>query len=258
MKRYYSIPALCILCGALLLTACKKEDKSAQLMAEYEALEKSFEEQLDDDITSEQADSLMNLFITQAFALQQAEPQSDAAYEILGNIYFILDLEQKEQAFAVLNPDSLEAHRLQRYYDAFLAEKKTAVGMPFTDFTAYAASGDAVTISSLVGQKELLLIDFWASWCGPCRRSMPALKELLAAHGDRLAVVGVSVDEDEEAWLRAVNDLGMTWLQLRDTADEGSHAYGITSIPHTVLIARDGTILAHNPTPAEVIAFIGE
>lgn len=258
MKRIYSILALAILCGAVMLTACKKEDKSARLMAEFEELEKNIEEQFDDDITSEQADSLMNIYVSKAFALQQAEPQSYAAYEILGNIYFLLDLEQKAQAFAVLDLDSLEAHRLQRYYDAFLAEQKTAVGMPYTDFTAYATSGDVVSISSLVGQKDLLLIDFWASWCGPCRRSMPTIKELLAVHSDHLAVVGISVDEDEEAWLRTVSDLGLTWLQLRDTSDEGSKTYGITSIPHTVLINRDGTILAHNPTPAEIIAFIGE
>lgn len=256
MKRNYSILALGILCGALLLTACKKEDKSARLMAEYEALEKNVEEQFEGDLTPEQADSLMNHFITEALALQQAEPQSDAAYAILENICYILNIEQKEQAFAVLDPDSLEAHHLQRYYDAFLAEKRTAAGMPFTDFTAYTASGEAVTISSIVGQKDLLLIDFWASWCGPCRRLMPSIKELLAAHGEHVAVVSVSVDDDETAWQRTVGDLGLTWLQLRDTTDDGSHAYGITAIPHTVLIRRDGTILTHNPTPDEIAAFI--
>ena len=81
---------------------------------------------------------------------------------------------------------------------------------------------------------------------------MPGIKQLLAEHGDRLAVVGVSVDESEEAWLKAVEDLELTWPQLRDNNDEGNRAYGITSIPHTVLISRDGTIVAHDPEHEQI------
>jgi len=245
-----------ILCIAMLMAACKKEDQSAKLLEDYQALNDRVSEQLKETESPEAADSLITAFIGEAFALQQAAPESEAAYVILEDIYYMLEPEQKEQAFAVLNLDSLEAHGLKRYYDAFQAEQKTAAGLQFTDFTAFTKDGEEVTLSSLVGQKEFLLVDFWASWCGPCRRSMPGLKALLATHGDKLAVVGVSVDDDAEAWQNTVNNLELTWLQLRDTNDEGSKAYGITAIPHTVLINREGIIVAHNPDHEQVAELI--
>ena len=251
MKRIYYI-----LCIALLFAACKKEDKSAKLMEEYQALNDRITEQLHDALDAEQADSLVEAFVSEAFALQQAEPESEAAYTILEDIYYMLSMEQKQQAFAILDTDSIEARGLQRYLDAFLAEQATMAGMPFTDFIAETKDGDEVAISSLVGSKDYLLVDFWASWCGPCRRSMPGLKKLLAEHGDKLAIVGVSVDEDAQAWQQTVGELELTWLQLRDVNDFGSKAYGITAIPHTVLINREGIILAHNPDNEDIAELI--
>ena len=129
MKRIYYI-----LCIAMLVTACKREDKSAKLIEEYQALNDRVSEQLKEVESPEVADSIINVFIDEAFALQQAQPESEAAYVILSDLFYMLSMEQKEQAFAILNPDSLEAHELQRAYDAFQAEKKTAVGLTFTDF----------------------------------------------------------------------------------------------------------------------------
>ena len=247
MKRIHFI-----LCIAILMTACQRENKSSKLLEEYQALNDRVAEQLKQTESPEAADSLITVFIGEAFSLQQAIPESEAAYVILEDIYYMLSQEQKEQAFAVLNIDSLDAHNLQRHYDAFLAEQKTAVGLAFTDFSAQNKDGDIVSLNSLIGGKDFLLVDFWASWCGPCRRSMPGLKDLLAAHSDKLDIVGISVDESEESWLQAVEALEITWMQLRDVNEEGSKAYGITAIPHTVLINRDGTILAHNPSHAEI------
>lgn len=241
-----------ILCIALLMTACKREDKSAKLLADYQALNERVAEQLNSTESQEEADSIVTAFIDEAFELQQAAPESEAAYVILGDIYYMLSMEQKEQAFHVLDLDSLEAHELQHHYAAFVAEQKTAVGLAYTDFTAATADGNAMALSDFVGKSEYLLVDFWASWCGPCRRSMPGLKELLAKHGEQLTIVGVSVDESEESWQQAVAALEIIWQQLHDVNGEGAKAYGITAIPHTVLISRDGTILAHNPSHEEI------
>lgn len=245
-----------ILCVAMLMVACKKEDKSAKLLEDYQALNDRISEELKEVEDPDVADSIITAFIDEAFALQQAQPESEAAYVILEDIFYLLSDGQKAQAFLVLNIDSLEVHGLQRHYDAYIAEQNTAVGMPYTDFAAFTSAGEAKRLSEFVGQSDYLLVDFWASWCGPCRRSMPGLKELLTKYGDKLAIVGISVDEDAEAWQQAVGALELTWPQLRDTNDEGSKAYGIMAIPHTVLIACDGTILAHNPSHEEVAALI--
>lgn len=251
MKRIYFI-----LCIALLFAACKKEDQSAKLIDEYQALDERVSEELKAVDIPEVADSIIDAYIDEAFALQQALPGSEAAYVILKEIYYLLDMERKQQAFAILDAEGIESHDLQRYLDAFQAEQLTMAGLPYTDFTAYTKDGEAVAISSLVDKQDFLLIDFWASWCGPCRRLMPGLKSLLADYSGKLAIVSVSVDEDAEAWQKTVNDLGLTWLQLRDTNDEGSNAYGIMAIPHTVLINREGIILAHNPEHEEIAALI--
>ncbi|MBQ7531444.1 MAG: TlpA family protein disulfide reductase [Paludibacteraceae bacterium] len=253
MKRIYFI-----LCIALLFAACKKEDQSAKLMDEYQALDDRISEELKTVDVPEVADSIIDAYIDEAFALQQALPGSEAAYAILKEIYYLLDMERKQQAFAILDAEGIESHDLQRYFDAFQAEQLTMAGMPYTDFTAFTKDGEAVALSSLVDKQDFLLVDFWASWCGPCRRLMPGLKELAAKFGDKLAIVSVSVDEDAEAWQKTVEDLGLTWLQLRDTNDEGSKTYGITAIPHTVLINRKGIILAHNPEHEQVAAIINQ
>lgn len=245
-----------ILCIAMVMVACKKEDQSAKLLDAYQELNNRLEEEFSQLESQEAADSLIAVFTEEAFALQQAAPESEAAYVILQDLYYVLSLEQKKQAFAVLNTDSLEARGLQRHYTSFLAEQNTAVGMAFTDFTAVNKDGAEEKLSSFVGKSDYLLVDFWASWCGPCRRSMPGLKELLAAHSDKLAILGVSRDENEDSWLQAVEALELPWSQLRDVNNEGARTYGIMFIPSTVLINRDGIILARNPSHAEIESLI--
>ena len=251
MKRIYYV-----LCIALLFTACKKEDQSAKLLDQYQALNERTEaeyKQLEDPA---QADSLIAAFTEEAFALQQAAPESEAAYVILQDLYYVLSTEQKEQAFAVLNLDSLEAHGLQRHYDCFLAEQKTAVGMQFTDFNALNKDGEQIALSTFVGQSDYLLVDFWASWCRPCRESMPGLKELLAQHSDKLAIVGISRDDNADEWLQAIDALELTWSHLRDASGDGAKTYGILFIPSTILISRDGTIISRNPSHEQLHALL--
>ncbi len=245
-----------ILCIAMVMAGCKKEDRSAKLLDAYHALNERLSAEFEQIEDQAQADSIIAAFVEEGFALQQAAPESEAAYVILEELYYMLSPEQKEQAFAVLNADSLESHGLLRHYTAFQAEKKTAEGMMFTDFSAINKDGEEVALSSFVGQKEYLLVDFWASWCGPCRRSMPGLKDLLIAHGDKLAIVGISRDDSEESWLQAVEALELPWPQLRDVNSDGAKTYGILFIPNLILINREGTIIARNPSHEEIAEIV--
>lgn len=127
---------------------------------------------------------------------------------------------------------------------------KTAVGQKFTDFTLPAPDGTPVKLSDIIAKNKYTLIDFWASWCGPCRREMPnvvaAYKEF---HKKGFGIVGVSLDSDAEAWKKAIKDLGMTWDHMSDVKGwqcEGAALYGVNSIPATVLVAQDGTIVERN------------
>ena len=125
--------------------------------------------------------------------------------------------------------------------------KKTAVGQPFTDFTVETEDGKKVSLSDYVGKGNYVLVDFWASWCGPCRAEMPNVVSLYEKyHKKGLEIVGISFDEDETAWKNAVKTMNMTWPQaseLRSWDNIMTQKYGVTSIPCTILIDSNGTII---------------
>ena len=119
----------------------------------------------------------------------------------------------------------------------------------YIDITGLTPTGEELSLSSLVGQTDYVLIDFWASWCGPCRRFVPVLKEIYASQpAGHLQILSCSVDRDIMAWQVALSEEQMPWPQMREDADHMcSDKYGVQFIPHTVLIDREGHIVAVNP-----------
>lgn len=125
----------------------------------------------------------------------------------------------------------------------------TGVDRPFTDLTLKTPEGHEVKLSDFVGKGKPVLVDFWASWCGPCRRSMPELVELYAKYKGKFELVGISLDENNQAWIDAIKQLGITWPQMSDLQGWKSIAattYGVNLIPHTILINKDGMIVGRD------------
>jgi len=91
---------------------------------------------------------------------------------------------------------------------------------------------------------KVTILDFWATWCGPCRHALPGLKQLQATYGgDQVEVVSISEDEDESAWSAFVAKNGMNWTQRLDSNHQIMRQYGASALPTYVLIGRDGTVL---------------
>lgn len=167
---------------------------------------------------------------------------------LLKNNYYALSVEQlaplMPQIPAAYDNDEL----IIRIKDNVEKLKKTAVGQKFTDFEMQTPDGKAVKLSDYVGKGKVVLVDFWASWCGPCRREMPNLVEAYKKYKNKgLEIVGVSLDRNAEDWKNGIKQLNITWPQMSDLKYwncEGAKLYAVSSIPHTVLIDAEGNILA--------------
>ncbi len=116
------------------------------------------------------------------------------------------------------------------------------------DFTMNDRDGKPVKLSDFRG--KVMLVDFWASWCGPCRRENPHVVELYKHYHDKgFDVLGVSLDKTKEPWLQAIEKDGLVWNHVSDLqgwSNQAAQLYGVTSIPSTVLVDKDGKILARN------------
>ena len=128
--------------------------------------------------------------------------------------------------------------------------EKTTLGADFKDARLVTLKGDSVSLSDYVGKHKYVMVDFWASWCGPCMREMPNVKAAYAKYKKRgLEIVGISLDRDKAAWEGAVKRVGITWPQMTDYTAQGSKAasaYGVQYIPYIVIFDKKGNIVAKN------------
>lgn len=164
---------------------------------------------------------------------------------------FSYDLEVFNQQYVSLanNPDTMHVNFIQRNLDYFRSHANGAI---YTDFIAETKDGKSVQLSSLMKPGKMMLIDFWTSWCGPCRSAIPKVKQMAKDYASKLEVVSCSVDEKKEAWLKAEKEEAMPWTQLflpLSKLEKAAMAYSISTIPRLVLIGADGKVLCITHSP---------
>ena len=128
------------------------------------------------------------------------------------------------------------------------------------DFTQNSPDGKPIKLSELRG--KVVLVDFWASWCGPCRRENPNVVKMYNKYKDQgFEILGVSLDKQKGAWLKAIKKDQLTWphvSDLRGWKNEVAQLYSVTSVPATVLLDQEGRIIARNLRGPALEAKVGE
>lgn len=217
------------------------EDKSPEAKAAaqeaYENAEKEFVRRKDEFVNAHPAYSVSTIIIGQ---------------KVNAPFTYTDDELTKIAAMVAACPDTA---RIAAVNASIENARKFTRGTAYTDFELTAPDGKTEQFSSHFGNGKVKFVDFWASWCGPCRAAIPHVKELYARYPEGLEIISVSVDQDDNAWRKAMKEENMPWKQFianEEATDVLRSAYQLSGIPYLLIFDDNGSIVYAGHSPQEV------
>lgn len=238
--------------GALNAQLDKSKEGINLLYKQMEALP-------DDSTRQARLDALKVAYAAYIDSVVAANPDNAVGYYFFLNGAFDMEYDlPKLDASIAAHPAMKDYTRVQNLRNALIQKEKTSVGKKFVDFTIKNDT-TSQSLSDYVGKGRYTLVDFWASWCGPCIRETKVIKQIREEFKDQpLDILGVAVWDEPENTLKAIEKHELPWPQIINAQSVPTDIYGISGIPCIILFSPDGTILSRDKQGDELIAAVRE
>lgn len=220
----------------------------SRMIAEYQDAAQSGDASKNADI-QKRMDSIQTEMMNNQKNFIMNNPSSYVIPSILGSISYDMEADELEAIINKLDTALVSLPQIVSLKERVIIMKTVAIGRKAPDFTMNDTEGKPVSLSSRTGSK-LLLIDFWAAWCGPCREENPNVVKVYTEFNKKgFDILGVSLDNSKEDWMKAIADDKLTWTHVSDL-QRGNNAaaklYAVNAIPANFLLDETGTIIARN------------
>jgi len=226
----------------------EKQQKSDVIYAKYEQIDQLPPDSSDEITRIQQEISDLNqqvkLWMISSFKENNQNYLGVIIFERLSQYY--LDFAEATELLQDASTQVTEFPKVKSRLQVLEQRDATSVGKTYTDLdlTDF-KTGKKVKLSQYIKGK-IALIDFWASWCRPCREEIPNIASIYKKYGKKIVVISLNVWDKPDPQAKAIKDMKMDWIQLTDDTRNSTNTYGIQGIPHIMLVGADGTILSRD------------